>query len=45
MNEESKEILRTYNLEALQKYQIRKVQEALCCLAAPTLDPDAVPED
>ena len=29
MNEESKESLKKYNIEALQKFQIRKVQEAL----------------
>ena len=36
MNEESKEALKKYNLEALQKFLNRKVQEASCCLDDPT---------
>ena len=41
MNEESKEALKKYNLEALQKFQNRKVQEPLCCLDEPTPNPGA----
>ena len=45
MNEESKETLKKYKLEALQKVKNRKVQEALCCLDDPTPTPGAEPED
>ena len=45
MNEESTEALKKYILEALQKFQIRKVQEALCCLDDPTPKQGAEPED
>ena len=45
MNEEAKEALEKYNLEALQKFKNRTVQEALCCLYDPTSTPDAEPED
>ena len=45
MNEESKETLQKYSLEALQKFQSRKVQEALCYLDNPTTTPCAEPED
>ena len=45
MNEESKEALKKYNLEALQKFLNWKVQEALCCLDDPTPYPGAEPED
>ena len=41
MNEESKEALKKYNLEALQKFQNRKVHEALCCIDDPTPTPVA----
>ena len=39
------EALKKYNLEALQKFQDRKVQEALCYLDEPTSNPGAEPED
>ena len=45
MNEESKEGLKQYNLEPLQKFMNRTVQEALCCLDEPTHTPGAEPED
>ena len=45
MSEVSKEALKKDNLEALQKFQNRKVQEASCCLDDPTPTPAAAPED
>ena len=45
MNEESKESLKKYNLDALQKYKNRTVQETLCYLDDPTPIPGADPED
>ena len=45
MNEESKEGLKQYNLEPLQKFMNRTVQKALCCLDEPTHTPGAEPED
>ena len=45
MNEESKETLKKNNLEALQKFQNRTVEEALCCLDDPTPTPGTEPED
>ena len=39
MNEQSKEALKKHNLEVLQKFLNRKVQEVLCCLDDPTTTP------
>ena len=44
MNEESKEALKKYNLEA-PKCEYRTVQEALHCLDDPTPNPGAEPAD
>ena len=41
MNGESKEASKKYNLESLQKSEIRTVQETLCCLDDPTPNPGA----
>ena len=45
MNEESKEALKKYNLEAPKNFQNRQIQEALCCLDNSTNTPGAEPED
>ena len=45
MNEESKESLDKYNLDALQKLKNRTVQEALSCLDDTTPNPGAEQED
>ena len=45
MNEECKEAIKKYSLEALQKFHSRKVQEALCYLDDPTPTPGVEPED
>ena len=42
-NEESKEAFEIYNLEALQKFQNRNLQEALCCLDETFPTPGAKP--
>ena len=45
MKEESKEALKKYNIEPLQKSQNRKAQWALCFLDDPTPNPGAEPVD
>ena len=37
--------MKKYDLEALQEFQNREVQEAICCLDDPTPTPGAQPED
>ena len=45
MNEETKEAFKKYNLEVLQEYKNRTVQERLCCLDDPTPTSGAEPVD
>ena len=47
LNQEAKEALSKYNMEAIEKFKNRKIDETMCCLDTqePSENPTAIPDE